>query len=53
MNIEVADHYCKTHFCEDCIVNSLFSKELLEQWKCFDLLTSIDRVFNIKYTVIW
>lgn len=51
MNIEVATNYCETHLCEDCIVKSLFSKELLDTYRCFELLASIDRVFNIKYIV--
>ena len=49
MNIEVATDYCQTHLCEDCIVKSLFSKEMLDAYNCFELLA--DRVFNIKYTV--
>ena len=51
MNIEVANNYCETHLCEDCIVKSLFSKEKLEVYHCFELLASLDRIFNIKYTV--
>lgn len=51
MNIEVATNYCETHLCEDCIVKSLFSKEMLDAYSCFELLASIDRVFNIKYIV--
>ena len=50
MNIKIATDYCKTHLCEDC-VNSLFSKEILDNYNCFDLLLSIDRIFNIKYIV--
>ena len=51
MNIEAATNYCQTHLCEDCIVKSLFSKEMLDVDSCFALLASIDRVFNIKYTI--
>ena len=51
MNIGVATNYCETHLCEDCIVKSLFSKEMLDAYSCFELLASIDRVFNIKYIV--
>ena len=51
MNIEVATNYCETHLCEDCIVKSLFSKEMLETYSCFELLASIDRIFNIKYII--
>ena len=48
MNIEVATNYCETHLCEDC-VNSLFSKEILDNYNCFDLLLSIDRIINNQY----
>ena len=51
MNIEIANNYCETHLCEDCIVKSLFSKEMLDVYSCFELLASLDRIFNIKYTV--
>ena len=51
MNIEIADNYCETHLCEDCIVKSLFSKEMLDAYSCYELLASLDRIFNIKYTV--
>ncbi len=51
MNIEAATDYCQTHLCEDCIVKSLFSKEMLDAYSCFELLASRDRVFNIKYII--